>query len=55
MFKSWKTTLLGLGFGAINLYLASLAGGIKPKDAAISTAFGLIGAAAKDWNVTHSK
>jgi hypothetical protein len=55
MFKSWKTTLLGLGFGALNLYLSGMAGGMKPKDVAISVALTTIGAAAKDWNISHTQ
>jgi hypothetical protein len=50
--KNWKTTLAGVGMGAANLFLASMAQGIKPKDAALSIGLALLGAYAKDHDVT---
>lgn len=46
--KNWKTTLLGIAVAVLNLY----AGGVTIKTAALSVGLGLLGAAAKDSNVT---
>lgn len=50
--KNWKTTLMGILTGAGYLFLQALAGGVKPKDAALATGIVLLGAFAKDHNVT---
>lgn len=48
MFKSWKTTLLGLGLGALNLF----ANGASPKQVGLSLGLLALGAVAKDHNVS---
>lgn len=50
--KNWKTTLIGLGFGAGYMVLQGLAAGIKPKDLLIGVGIAALGAVAKDYNVT---
>lgn len=52
--KSWKTTLAGFGFGVLNLFIANMSGGIKPKDALISAALVTVGAFAKDYDKTNA-
>ncbi len=52
MVKNWKTTLIGIGLGAGNLFLAYLSQGIKPKDALLSVGIATLGAFAKDHDVT---
>jgi hypothetical protein len=46
--KNWKTTLLGIAAGFMNL----IAGGMTPKNAGLSLALAALGCAAKDLNVT---
>lgn len=46
--KNWKTTVLGLVAGFLNLY----ASGMNPKAAAVSVALAAFGMVAKDSNVT---
>ena len=53
--KNWKTTLFGFLAGGGYLFLQQLSGGIKPKDAALATGLVLLGAAAKDHDVTGGK
>lgn len=53
--KNWKTTAAGWGIGALYLFLGSLQGGLKPKDAAMAAGLGMIGSLAKDFNVTGGK
>lgn len=48
MITSWKTTLVGILVGFLNLW----AGGTSPKNAAVSVGIALLGAVAKDFN-TH--
>ena len=50
--KNWKTTLIGILTGAGYLFLQALAGGVRPKDAALATGIAVLGAVAKDSNVT---
>lgn len=46
--KNWKTSLLGLGAGAINL----LANGMNWKQVLLSAGIGALGIYAKDYNVS---
>ena len=46
MFKNWKTTLLGVAIGFLNLW----ASGVNPKHAAVSIGIAALGAAAQDAN-----
>ena len=48
MFKSWKTTLLGFGVGALNL----IANGVNWESALLSSGFAAFGLVAKDYNAT---
>lgn len=48
MFKNWKTTLAGMGAGALNL----VANGVNLKQIGFSLLLAAIGAVAKDLNVT---
>lgn len=48
MWASFKTTLVGLGVGFINLY----AGGMTAKNAALSVGLALLGALSKDFDAT---
>lgn len=50
--KNWKTSLFGLLTGAGYLLLQALAGGVRPKDALLATGIAVLGAVAKDHNVT---
>ena len=50
--KNWKTTLIGLLTGAGYLLLQSLSGGMKVRDAVLATGIAVLGAVAKDHNVT---
>ena len=49
---NWKTTAAGVGLGFLNLFIAAVTTGVSPKDAAISAGLALIGAYAKDHDVT---
>jgi 20S proteasome alpha/beta subunit len=49
---NWKTTAIGVGSAFAYAFLAQLQGGLKPKDAAIAAGVGLLGAFAKDHDVT---
>ena len=48
MWGSFKTTLVGVGIGFLNLY----ANGMSPKNAALSVGLALLGAVSKDFNAT---
>lgn len=48
--KNWKTTVAGLAGGALNLY----ANGVDIHQIVFSIAIAVLGAMAKDRNVTHS-
>ena len=48
MFKNWKTTLAGVGAGALNLF----AQGMNWKSVLMSAGLAALGAFAKDSNVT---
>lgn len=48
MFKNWKTTLFGLGAGALNMF----ANGTNWKQVLFSVGIAAIGAFSKDFNVT---
>ncbi len=50
--SNWKTTLIGVGMGSLNMFLAAMSQGVTPKDALISVGMAALGAAAKDHNVT---
>ena len=50
--KSWKTTLLGVLTGGGYLFLQAVSGGVKLRDAALSVGIAILGAFAKDYNVT---
>ena len=50
MWGSFKTTLVGLGVGILNLY----ANGMTLKNSALSVGFAVLGALAKDYNVSGS-
>ena len=50
--KNWKTTLIAVLTGAGYLFLQALSGGVRPKDALLATGLALLGAVAKDHNVT---
>lgn len=50
--NNWKTTAAGVGLAFLNLFVASLQGGIKPKDAALSAGLAVLGMLAKDHDVT---
>lgn len=52
MLKNWKTTLFGILTGGAYLFLSSMQGGVKPKDAAIATGVAVLGSLAKDNDVT---
>lgn len=52
--KNWKTTLVGLAMGFINLLVAGLTSGITLKDAAISAAIATLGLLAKDFDKSNS-
>jgi hypothetical protein len=53
--KNWKTTAIGLGTAFLYAFIAQLQGGLTAKDAAIAAGVGLLGAVAKDFNVTHAE
>lgn len=46
--KNWKTTLVGLGVGGLNLY----ANGANWKSVLVSVGFAGMGILAKDFNIT---
>ncbi len=48
MKTNWKTTLLGAGAGALNLF----ANGVHWHQVVFSVSLALLGALSKDWNVT---
>ena len=48
MWASFKTTLVGVGVGFLNLY----ANGATAKNAALSIGIALLGSLAKDFNAT---
>lgn len=48
MFTNWKTTLIGVGLGFLNVW----ASGISAKQTAISIGLAALGAVAKDFNTT---
>lgn len=48
MFSNWKTTLFGLGAGALNMF----ANGVGWKQVLLSIGLAAMGAVAKDHNVT---
>lgn len=48
MFKNWKTTLFGVGAGALNLF----ANGMKWQQVLMSIGLAALGAVAKDHDVT---
>jgi hypothetical protein len=48
LFKNWKTTLFGIGAGALNL----LANGAKWQQVLLSVAVAALGLVSKDSNVT---
>lgn len=48
MLTSWKTSLIGLGIGFLNL----LANGLTPKQAGLSLGVAILGCLAKDHDVT---
>lgn len=52
MFKNWRTTLIGLLTGGGYAFLSGLQSGLKPKDAALGVGVAILGAFAKDHNVT---
>jgi hypothetical protein len=50
--KNWKTTLTGLAIGGGYTFLSYLQQGLKARDAAIGVGFVILGALAKDFDVT---
>jgi hypothetical protein len=50
--KNWKTTLIGLLTGGGYLFLQALSSGVKLRDALLATGIVVLGAVAKDSNVT---
>lgn len=49
--KNWKTTVLGFAAGVLQL----MANGFTLQSAAAATAMALLGAFAKDYDVSHTK
>ncbi len=50
--QSWKTTLLGIALGFGFAFQNGVSAGVSPKNAAIGAGLALLGAFAKDHNVT---
>jgi len=53
--KNWKTTLFGFLAGGGYLFLQQISGGVKLKDAALATGLVVLGAMAKDHDVTGGR
>ena len=52
MMMNWKTTLAGIGVGAGYAILSALQSGLTLKDALIAAGIAVLGALAKDGDVT---
>jgi len=52
--RSWKTALTGILSGSAYAFISAITTGVKPKDAIIGIALGLLGLVSKDYDKTNA-